>query len=208
MFNEEEDSMSDLDIWNSDTRSKVEQSDFKKSVVTFYGRKGFWFGKQIKYMITNEWYPPTKVCASHIWKWCERGRHLIRFGLEPADRDSPRNGLLKHIGEQFDNKNVCFLFNPLDSSARAICKVLNPALLNEPIKESNSLKFCDIDGKTLQHKTGKNPFRRILKFHAKCSYKNALSKGWITQDVYNQFTDFDKLSADAIDSLQIYHYKH
>lgn len=60
------------------------------------------------------------------------------------------------------------------------------------------LKFSDINGRQLKHKSAKFLFRRLLSFHAKCSYKNALKKGWITEDEFKQFQDFEKLSAGAM----------
>jgi hypothetical protein len=55
--------------------------------------------------------------------------------------------------------------------------------------------FQKIDGSVLQHPKGVFPFRRILDFHAKMAFKNAITKNCIAPDV--MFDNFFDLSIDG-----------
>lgn len=134
------------------------------------------------------------VIASHIWKQCKHGVGLLKFGLRREDTKDARNGLLllRDIELKFDVKEVCFVYNPL---TKHFCiKVLNPALMNVVIANSHGKTFADINDQPLQHPQTKIPFRRLLSFHAKCSYKAALEKNWITQQVHDAFDSYHTLS--------------
>ncbi len=87
------------------------------------------------------------------------------------------------------------MYTPL---ARSFCiKVLNPALLTVTIANSKGKTFADINGQPLQHPKNKFPYRRLLSFHAQCSFKSAREKNWITQDIYDQFAPYHILSNSA-----------
>ena len=72
-----------------------------------------------------------------------------------------------------------FFYNPF--TQKHVVKVLNPALLDTVIPESvESRTFKSIDGAELLTPTEHLPFRRILSFHAICSFKLARKRLWPT----------------------------
>jgi hypothetical protein len=185
-----------FDIWTEGGRSTTEQSDFKDALIKFYKRKPFYSNK-IRCMATGILQNRDLVIASHIWKQCKHGVGLPKFGLRREDSRDPRNGLLllRDIELKFDVKEVCFVYNPL--TQQFSIKVLNPALMTVVIANSNGKTFADINDQPLQHPQNKIPFRRLLSFHAQCSFQAALEKEWITQQVHDSFDPYHTLSDSA-----------
>jgi hypothetical protein len=197
-----------MDIWSSSARTKVEQHDFKESLILNYERTSTLGDSHLRCMILNVDIPRQTVRASHIWKFCSGGNGLSDFGLPPTALGNFRNGFLlcSKIEEAFDSKRVCFLVNRLHQE-ELVLKVLDPNLRGEVVCQDspNSPKetFHSIDGSVLRHPEGVFPFRRILDFHAKMAYKNAITKNWIAPDV--MFDEFFDLSIDgSIPDLFIY----
>lgn len=185
-----------FDIWTEGGRSAVEQTEFKNAVIKFYKRNPFYTNK-IRCMVTGVLQDRDLVIASHIWKQCKHGVGLPKFGLSREDSKNPRNGLLllRDIELKFDVKEVCFVYHPL---SKYFCvKVLNPALLPMVIANSGGKTFGDINDQPLQHPRKNFPFRRLLSFHAQCSYKAAVEKRWITQQDFDNFAPFHTLSDSA-----------
>ncbi len=59
-----------------------------------------------------------------------------------------------------------------------------------------NIKFSDIDGHKLHYPDDDHiPFRRILNFHAKMSFRHAINHKWIPND--SSFTDYFNMSIDA-----------
>jgi hypothetical protein len=151
-------------------------------------------------MITNEWHDKSEVIASHIWMSKTRGRGLYKFGLTVNELYDCRNGflVLKDIEDAFDHKQVCFLYNALSNLPQFVLKVLDPNLLPKVIEVSLAkFTFAEIDGFILQHPPKKFPYRRLLGFHAKCSYKNALKNNWISDEDAQGFVEFCNISETA-----------
>ena len=197
-----------MDIWTSSARTKIEGTAFKDSLIAFYGCAHPTDTDLVKCMVLDAFFPRHLVRASHIWKHCTEGEGLKEFGLEPRDLSNPRNGILmcNGIEQAFDVKKLCFLINRI-TSENLFVKVLDPALLDlalSPIVcEGSITKICDIDGNQLRCPLENLPFRRILDFHAKCSYEKAINKGWIEQD--SSFEDFFDMSVgSSIPDLQVY----
>jgi hypothetical protein len=184
------------DIWTEGGRSTVEQSDFKAKLIKFYKSKP-WFSSKIRCMATGVLQNRELVIASHIWKQSKHGVGLPKFGLQRQDATSPRNGLLllRDIELKFDVKEVCFVYDAL--RAIFLIKVLNPALLILNIAHSDGKTFKSINGKALHLPKDAIPFRRLLSFHAKCSFLAAKEKGWITEEEYNLFEPYHDLSDSA-----------
>ncbi len=197
---EKEFNLSEYDIWTeTGPRDRKEQEIFKNELLIYYKRSGF-FTSKVRCMVTNEWHNRKKVIGGHLWMSKTRGKGLPKFGLAFSDLMSPRNGLLmlEPIENAFDSKYLCFLYNPLggDNSQNFIVKVLNPGLMDQVISGTTKL-FRHIDGAILQHPKDRFPFRRILSFHAKCSFKLALNKGWITPEEFQNFQDYFNISETA-----------
>ena len=194
-----------MDIWPSSKRTRIEQSDFKASLIQYYQCQHATDGGLVKCMILNEYFPKGLVIASHIWKYCTQGEGLEEFGLKESDINSPRNGILlcQEIEKAFDEKKLCFLIDRISSGNLQI-KILDPALASELIISSHSSKtFADICGWHLQHPPENMPYRRILDFHAKCSYRKAISRGWLAPD--SAFDDFFDMSIESsIPDLYVY----
>lgn len=186
--------VSEHDIWTERGRSQAEQEGFKRSLAKYYKRKSIWRMKQLKCMITDEWHDYSDVIASHIWMASE-GRLLYKFNLAYADLYSPRNGflVLKDIENAFDRKHLCFLYNPYgDDAGKFRIKVLDPVIVDMVITHS-AKKFQDIDGAFLQCSLVKTPFKRILGFHARYSYRYAVSKGWLHEsDVFPEYFNIQR----------------
>ena len=189
-----------FDNWRSSTRSRQEQTAFKESLINFYNCSDPSDPNILKCMVLDRFFAKDKVIASHIWKFSTGGDGLLEFNLHPKDLNSTRNGLLlcESIVKAFDVKDVCFLIDRIHS-ANIFIKVLNPFLLDpltSPIVVAGChLKFSDIDGRPLQCPGGNLPFRRILDFHAKCSYEKAINKGWLPPE--STFADFFDMSIDG-----------
>ncbi len=196
-----------MDVWSESKRSQHEQESFKTSLIQFYQRQDPSDDKRLRCMILNDFFPRQLVIASHIWKYCTRGRGLEEFGLNEEDLNSPRNGILmcKEIEQAFDTKRLCFLVNKICSEALVV-KVLDPALLDPAtspvvIPGYSTVKFCDIDGLPLRHPVGNLPFRRILNFHAKRSFQTAIKKKWLAAD--SRIDDYFEMSIGS--SLPDFH---
>eukprot|EP01033_Poteriospumella_lacustris_P002927 gene2927-2137_t len=198
-----------MDKWTSSKRTRQEQTGFKNSLVSFYQRAHPSDPNQLKCMVVDSFFPRQLVRASHIWKFETEGDGLTEFGLHPSDLSNPRNGFLlcEDIEKAFDVKRVCFLVDRLRSNDLYI-KVLDPFLLDpttSPVvcQGHTTLRFCDIDGLQLQCPPGCLPFRRILDFHAKCSFEKAINKGWLAPS--SSFADFFDMSVDSsIPDFNIY----
>lgn len=191
-----ESNVTDLDIWTENGRSKKEQGNFKNDLIKYYKRKKSYFSTDLHCMILDQPFPRDQVIASHIWKYSTRGRGLQKFGLTVKDETNPRNGLLlvKALEEAFDVKYICFLYNPI--TQKIFLKVLNPQLLDEVVVPSTKT-FREIDGSHLCHPASKFPYRRLLNFHAVCSYKHAKEQGWSTIGDLDVVQSFFELSDGA-----------
>lgn len=185
---------SEYDIWTEGGRSKQESEEFKNALIKYYKRKPSFFSHHIRCMVTNRTCRREQVIGSHIWKHSKRGRGMAKFGLTVADCLSPRNGLLmmKDIEMEFDIKGVCFLYDPLQQ--KLIFKVLDPNLRTKTITNT-TLTFDDIDGNILHHPNTRLPFRRILNWHARCSFKHAKEQHWMESS--EAVEDFFQLSETA-----------
>jgi len=197
-----------MDKWTSSKRTKQEQTEFKNNLISFYQRAHPSDPNQLKCMVVDAFFPRHLVRASHIWKFETEGEGLTEFGLHPSDLSNPRNGFLlcDEIEKAFDVKRVCFLIDRLRSNELFI-KVLDRNLLDPAtspvVCQGATVRFCDIDGLQLQCPPGSLPFRRILDFHAKCSFEKAINKGWLAPS--SSFTDFFDMSVgSSIPDYNIY----
>ena len=175
----------EYDIWTEQGRTAVEQSDFKKSLIKYYQRgpgTRIWRYGKLKCMVTNKWFSADLVIASHIWMTKTRGKGLSRFGLSVADLNNARNGLLmlKDIEDAFDKKQVCILYQPFGAVATRVflIKILDPSIMGNTITGTLET-FAMINMTQLSMPNNKFPYRRLLSFHARCSYKRARDMGWI-----------------------------
>jgi len=194
-----------MDIWTPSKRTREEQQEFKASLNAFYECQHESDPNLLQCMVVRDFFPREKIIASHIWKSCTHGVGLEEFGLDANDVSNPRNGILmcQDIEKAFDSKQLCFLIDRIRSD-NIVLKVLNPALLDvQVIPGLSSLTFRDVDGRSLKHPESNLPFRRILNFHSKLSYKNAIARKWIPNDA--TFTDFFAMSINAsIPDLDVY----
>ena len=197
-----------MDIWSLSKRTKDEQIQFKNSLISYYQCAHPTNDSLVKCMVLNEFFPRATVIASHIWKFCTEGEGLREFNLEPSDLSSPRNGLLmcESIERAFDEKRLCFLIDRIRSTDLYV-KVLDRNLLDpsksQIICDGTKLRFIDIDGRMLQCPSNSIPFRRILDFHAKCSFEKAINKGWLEPN--SKFENFFDMSVgSSIPDLNMY----
>ncbi|PRP75993.1 Crinkler (CRN) family protein [Planoprotostelium fungivorum] len=172
--------------------------EFKNSLISYYDRKDP-RSSDIKCMVLDRFYPRDKVRGSHIWKYATYGEGLDEFGLKEDDVNKERNGLLLGEGIElaFDSKQLCFLYDPINT--KFIVKVLDPGLLQSstPVSPSQTRTFSDINNLPLCLPAGRSPFRRLLSWHAECTYTTALKKTWIDQPAFDTFTTYDNLSNGA-----------
>ncbi len=197
-----------LNVWSSGKRSNVEQQDFKNELVANYQRASTLGEGFLLCMILNVDIPRKNVIASHIWKFCTEGEGLEDFRLKASDLGNFRNGFLlcENIEKAFDTKSVCFLVNRLRPQEISL-KVLDPNLFDRVVCPASPTvppeTFRSIDGHLLQHPPDVLPFRRILDFHAKLSYRKAIAKGWIEES--SVFDDFFDLSlGGSIPDIDVY----
>ena len=189
-----------LDIWEDSKRSKVEQADFKENLINYYQHQHPSDPNLLRCMVLDDFFPRNLVIASHIWKYSTNGRGLDEFGLLEENLSSARNGILmcRKIEEAFDIKRLCFLVDRINTN-NLVLKVLDPILLSstspEVIPGYSPLTFRDVDGYSLKHPVKNIPFRRILDFHAKLSYKNAINLRWLAPN--STFDDFFNMSIGA-----------
>ncbi|PRP73016.1 hypothetical protein PROFUN_17011, partial [Planoprotostelium fungivorum] len=187
-----------LDIWTPSKRTLVDSTEFKNSLISYYDRKDP-RSSDIKCMVLDRFYPRDKVRGSHIWKYATYGEGLDEFGLKEDDVNKERNGLLLGEGIElaFDIKQLCFLYDPINT--KFIVKVLDPGLLQSstPVSPSQTRTFSDINNLPLCLPAGRSPFRRLLSWHAECTYTTALKKTWIDQPAFDTFTTYDSLSNGA-----------
>jgi hypothetical protein len=194
-----EHNISEYDIWSEGGRSVAEQADFKRKLIAYYNRGPNAFHRnKLKCMGTGQWLRKDKVIAGHIWMSKMHGRGLAKFNLAPFDCTSERNGLLvvKGIEAAFDKKHLCLIYNSFRKFFSFY--VLNPNIKDTVIPDTNPpMKFSDIHSTRLRHPDGKIPFRRLLSFHAKCSFQCALRKEWISDAEFNRYEPYHTLSDGA-----------
>mmetsp|Transcript_8931 Transcript_8931/g.12389 ORF Transcript_8931/g.12389 Transcript_8931/m.12389 type:complete len:223 (-) Transcript_8931:175-843(-) len=202
-----------LNCWRINNRTMVESTEFKRSVINYYGRAVDVDsnGKILsaRCMVSNDVFSYNELTPAHLVK--HSTPQLMRcYGLQPSDIDNPRNGvlILKAIEESFDRLDTCFLFNSF--SGKLTFKVLRPYLMECRICPSSNTvmkTFGDIDGKELQLPTdsGSCPYKRVLSMHAKYAFARALQYGWIvpteTLDTYFSVSDEDLEEPDFIQPL-------
>jgi len=189
-----------LDVWTPSKRSLTESISFKNALLEYYERREP--PSNINCMVLGKPYAHDKVKASHIWKHATHGKDMDCFGLSADDLSNPRNGLLlaEPLELAFDSKQACFYFDPFSTQLKFV--VLDPQLLanKKPIEPNGYglLTWGDVDGKPLLYPKGKEPFKRLLSWHAYCSFKCAKALGWIDQTKYQLFKDYHKLSETAL----------
>lgn len=185
-----------MDCWTPSKRTQTEQTEFKQKVIEFYQRQDPNVPGNLLCMVLNRSYPRDQVRAAHMWKYKTYGKGLEEFGLEYSDVSSPRNGLIlaEGIEQAFDAKQVCFFCGLGKDITLA---VLDPTLLNKLVAPSTQKTFQDINGSKLLFPPGNLPFRRILNWHAKLSYEEALSRKWIDKATFDLYEDYGKLSDNA-----------
>lgn len=185
------------DIWTMSKRTKSEQASFKDDLVRFYDRADPSTRENLFCMVLDRSYPRNQVRAAHIWKRCTNGIGLDAFGLSSENLEDPRNGLLlaEAIEEAFDVKRVCFVAeSPLSHASKLLLKVLDPALMDAHVTPSTTRKFGDINGAPLSLTNGNTPYRRILSFHAQCSFAHARASGWISREYHDAMDPYWTLS--------------
>jgi HNH endonuclease len=188
-----------LDPWRDSKRSVQEQADFKAALLEFYGCDAEAEGPQkpmAMCMVSRKVFPQPVVIASHVWKHSTGGDGLHEFGLNPADLNSPRNGLLmaSEIEAAFDAKRVSFSFDLLTDSFTF--HVLDSTLLDDRIlnvkdkKTSNSLlgyacldpdsipSFRMLDNMKMSWTPSACPFRRLLAWHYAMATMHAKRLWW------------------------------
>jgi len=205
-----------LDVWSESKRTKIEQQAFKTELINYYQRQDPNNPNNLLCMLLNKSLPKNEVIAFHIYKHAFP-THLDAFGIDQAEINNPRNGLLlaKKIEEAFDVKHVCFLYNPI--TQQFTFRVLNPALLhpNPPIQIHPNYPdtFDTLNNQLLQlpqvPAVHPNlpvplifPWKRLLGFHARCCYRFARQLQWITAAQHDQFTQHEQFvlaSQGAVD---------
>ena len=195
--------INEYDIWTENGRSEVEQIGFRNGLIKYYrvGVLRSFFSNGVQCMVTGEWHSRkhNNVIAAHIWMSKTRGKGLPKFGLSDDDLMTPRNGFLalKDIEDKFDRKQLCFLYNPLSTQGKFTVKLLDPAIRPLVIRQSRQGKtFAQIDVIVLQHPQLHFPYRRLLGFHARCSYALARIKGWIAEGaVFAEYFDISETAS-------------
>ena len=190
---------SELDCWDtSSTRTADEQDEFKNKLIVYY-QCGQTNTKEIKCMILNKYFDRQLVRASHIWKASTKGIGLTKFKLKESNLNDARNGLLMYqsIDKAFDRKKLCFLYDPFRSFlyVKILCPYLKETFIVDDTTRTtvNELRtFNDIDGAVLQLPPNIFPYRRLLNWHSRCSFRNAKANKWINED--EQLEDFFHLS--------------
>jgi len=157
-------------------------------------------------MVTNDWFSANLVIASHIWMTKTRGKGLPKFGLSVTDLNNARNGILilKDIEDAFDKKQVCILYQPFGEVATRVflIKVLDPGIMGNTIT-GTSKTFADIHMTKLHMPNNKFPYRRLLSFHARCSYKRAMDMQWIqTSDVFDEYFHLSETASNPDTYIQ------
>jgi len=184
----------EMNVWTPSKKSRSENPDFRKELITFYQREDPNNHNNLICMVTNKSLPKEQVIASHIWKAASNGKNLDAFGLPARNVNTERNGFLavKPIEDAFDDLRVCFVWNAM--SLRLIFHVLDPTLSNVKVHPSLPDTFRAFHGGPLFCPPNAQPYKRLLGFHARLSFDRALQCGWISQVDYDQFVDYVALS--------------
>lgn len=196
---ERERSIGDADIWTDGKRSDVEEADFRVALIKFYERANQTDPAACpRCMILDAPLRETHhVIASHIWKSATRGRGLEQFNLDRDDLNDPRNGLLlaKPIEDAFDSKRLCFIWHN-DGQCFKL-HLLDPLLAATEASRQLGRTFGSLQGSVLQCPPGKRPWRRLLQWHAYCSFAEAKRLKWPEGNNFELFKDLSALSEGA-----------
>jgi hypothetical protein len=121
--------------------------------------------------------------------------------VEENDVNNERNGLslFESIEKAFDTKEICFIYDPFADVLRQkiLCNdqrnLFVVASVNQRKNFNEFRKFDDIDNTVLALPESIYPYRRILNWHATCSYKMAKIKNWISKDENSQVERYGRL---------------
>ena len=193
------------DFWElsvSDAASSYNSTDqhqFRRAVIAYY--QPYNIGKKVDCMILGR--NTGEVVAAHLMpsRLKRRSNKWIALGLPRDAESNPRNGLLldKNIEEAFDQKEICFFYNPFenDKSRRLLLQVLNPALLNKRVVKNDPLKWSELQNRPLILPDDKIPFLRVLNHHARCAFRKAAVQGWINKEQLADLESYDNFSTDS-----------
>ena len=207
-----------MDCWKTCFRTTTKQKSFKEALADYYNCRIKGHTNKLKCMLTGLQLPYDFLAAAHIWKKAKGGSGMFElFRLKPSDADDPRNGLLlaRRIEEAFDRKDVCFLYSPPKQQLTLYVVNMdgNTATRRNPLRtttvaqvkgwKSDQKKlaptFEDLHGRPLLLPDGiLIPFRRILSLHAKFAFQYGKNNGFISQEEFEQFETYSRVSDDAI----------
>jgi hypothetical protein len=118
-------------------------------------------------MITDCWLPPKQCKAAHIFPRKLKSSFSDVIGGQ-SDINDVRNCMLwaNAIETAFSNNEACLMYNPLQQ--KLMFFLLNPALSDLVVcrNQDHTVRFSDIDGKSLDIDVGQLPRLRLLAFHA------------------------------------------
>jgi hypothetical protein len=177
-----ENNLATYDIWtDTEQPTQVDQTNFKESTINLYSCRGF-LG-DYRCMLTDKYRKKGILNPDQIWKHKMNGNESSKFRLNRVDASTPRNGILmlEAIKNQFTVKHLCIVCNALNK--QFVVRVLDPSIMNTVIEHSRTAGRCfrDINNKVMNFRNRKRPFKRVISFHARSSFKMAREKGWITR---------------------------
>jgi hypothetical protein len=165
-----------LNCWEREsarTTGSQRNANFRQKLINYYKRASS-SGKNVKCQILDVFVSKAEaqntIIAAHIWKASTGGKDLDEFGLSTDYVNDARNGvfLTKGIEDAFDNQQVCFLYNTLDS--QLYLWVADKRIMSQTIEGSKPpIKFADVHQHPLCCPPNRLPFRRLLSWHARLS---------------------------------------
>lgn len=172
-------------------RLACQEPKFKKRLVTYYECQAP--DNHLQCMALARPYPSADICIFRLFTPGPDMPSLEFFGLQHVDRRDPRLGMLvvRGVQEALEKLELCLVANPLKASQQQLTiKVLNPALLPQPISGAQGQHFKDIRGKALRLPVERAPFLRLLAHHARQAHDHAVARGWTTRQTVDGFADY------------------
>ncbi|PRP75771.1 hypothetical protein PROFUN_08765 [Planoprotostelium fungivorum] len=128
------------------------------------------------------------VKAMHILSHSE-SKDASFFGISSIN--DCHNGIFacSSLEKPIEDRAICFIYDPFRQQYH--CMVLDPTLKDpaRPVQVApSSYTFERLNGKVVFQNS--HPYRRLIGWHARAAYRNALKNNWITQTEYDLFIDY------------------
>ena len=166
-----------------DIKAKSAKFYFENMDIPVFGRNF-----RTKCLVTGHIGIGDEVKLAHILPRDSFDPMFTYVGLDPNDRDQPRNTMLlaETLESAFNQMQISFCETresincPQVRERQFRVTVWDRNILNKPLWTGSQHTVAEYEDHVFSFPPGKEPFTRLLSWHAQESYDNAVMEGWIS----------------------------